>query len=139
MATTTSEQPMTATPLPPQIFELANGDRLTREEFHRRYEAMPHVKLESYRRNGVREYIVWRVEDGAIEWFLLHAGQFKPLPPSTDGVLKSEVLPGLWLDPRALLEGNSLRVLEVVQRGVQSPEHAAFVQQLAARHVDNPS
>jgi hypothetical protein len=32
------------TPLPQQIPRLENGDRLTRDEFERRYAAMPHVK-----------------------------------------------------------------------------------------------
>lgn len=34
-----------ASPFPPPIIPpLENGDRLSREEFERRYEAMPHVK-----------------------------------------------------------------------------------------------
>jgi len=35
-----------------------------------------HDKKEAYRRNGVREYVVWRVEDEAIDWFRLHGGLF---------------------------------------------------------------
>jgi hypothetical protein len=33
-----------------------------------------HVKLNVYRRHGVREYIVWRVLDEAIDWFVLREG-----------------------------------------------------------------
>lgn len=33
-----------------------------------------HEKLAAYRRNGVQEYIVWRVYDRALDWFALHQG-----------------------------------------------------------------
>ncbi len=85
-----------------------------------------HAKLHVYRRNGVREYLVWRVLDEAIDWFVLREGQFEPLEPGPDGILRSEVFPGLWLDPRALL-GNDLKtVLQVLQQGVDTPEHKRF-------------
>ena len=89
-----------------------------------------HVKLRVYRRNGVREYLVWRVLDQAVDWFVLRAGQYEPLPVDTEGLLRSEVFPGLWLDPAALLRGDLATVLAVVQRGLASPEHAAFVARL---------
>ncbi len=40
-----------------------------------------HAKLNAYRRNGVREYVVWRVLEQAIDWFVLRGGQFDPLDP----------------------------------------------------------
>lgn len=92
-----------------------------------------HSKLNVYRRNGVREYLVWRVLDQQFDWFVLRAGQFQPLAPDAAGLLRSEVFPGLWLDPAALLGGDMARVLAVVQQGLACPEHAAFVQQLQAR------
>jgi Uma2 family endonuclease len=87
-------------------------------------------KLHAYRRNGVREYIVWRVQDRAIDWFALREGTYQPLAPGGDGWLRSEVFPGLWLDPAALLRGDLATVLDVVRRGVDSPEHADFVARL---------
>jgi len=30
-----------------------------------------HTKLHVYRRNGVREYVVWRVLDQQLDWFVL--------------------------------------------------------------------
>ena len=63
----------------------------------------------------------------------MRGDRYQPRTPDADGLLKSEVFPGLWLDPQALLAGNLLRVLEVVQAGVKSPEHAAFVQDLAMK------
>ena len=88
-----------------------------------------HAKLTVYRRNGVREYLVWRVLDRAIDWFVPRGGQFVPLAPA-GGLLKSEVFPGLWLDPEALVAGDMTRVLAVLQQGLNSPEHAAFVTRL---------
>ncbi len=91
-----------------------------------------HTKLNVYRRSGVREYLVWRVLDKQIDWFVLRSGQFELLQPDTEGILRSEVFPGLWLDPTALLRSDMARVLAVVQRGVASPEHAAFADKLQA-------
>jgi Uma2 family endonuclease len=91
-----------------------------------------HRKLRAYQRSGVREYIVWRVRDGALDWFVLREGAYVPLAPGEDGLLRSATFPGLWLDPAALLRGDLARVLAVVQEGCRTPEHAAFVAKLAA-------
>jgi hypothetical protein len=231
-------QGMQPPPGPPPIPELHNGDRMTREEFHRRYEALPHIpraeliegvvympspvrqgkhgkphahligwivaysastpgveasdngtikldgknepqpdgflyihpeyggqvrfddkdyvvgapewigeiaassanidlhdKLNAYRRNGVKEYMVWRVLEQALDWFVLAGQNYEPLPPAADGLLKSRVFPGLWLDAAALLAGDMRRVLDVVQAGAQSAEHAAFVRELKQRRA----
>jgi Uma2 family endonuclease len=87
-------------------------------------------KLHVYRRNGVREYIVWRVQDRQIDWFVLRHGEYEPLAPDAGGLLRSEVFPGLWLDPDALLRGDLAAVLAAVQRGLASPDHANFVARL---------
>ena len=89
-----------------------------------------HTKLNVYRRNGVREYIVWRVLEQAIDWFVLRAGQYERLPVDVNGLLRSEVFPGLWLDPAALVRGELATVLAIVQQGLGSPEHMAFVARL---------
>src|SRR5947209_447144 len=54
-----------------------------------------HEKLEIYRRHGVKEYMVWRVVDREIDWFILHGDQYERLPLSEDGLYKSEAFPGL--------------------------------------------
>src|SRR4029079_15967251 len=89
-----------------------------------------HDKLNAYRRNGVREYFVWRVLDREIDCFVLRDGRYERLALAPSGWHQSEVFPGLWLDAAALLRGDLATVLKVVQQGVASPEHAAFVQQL---------
>jgi Uma2 family endonuclease len=98
-----------------------------------------HNKLNAYRRNGVREYIVWRVEDRTIDWFVLREGRYEPLVPSADGLHRSEVLPGLWLDAAALLRGDLMAVFQAVQRGLDSPEHAAFVRRLRETAIQGRS
>lgn len=89
-----------------------------------------HDKLNAYRRNGVCEYVVWRVWDREIDWFVLREGRYERLPPNADGVFQSEVFPGLWLDARALISRKLARVIEVLQNGLSTPEHAEFVMRL---------
>lgn len=63
-------------------------------------------KLNAYQRNGVGEYLVWRVQDAAIDWFVFREGRFDRLLPDADGITRSVVFPGLWLDAAALLSGD---------------------------------
>lgn len=87
-------------------------------------------KLNAYRRNGVREYIVWRVDDRQVDWFVNRGGRFELMPPAADGILRSTLFPGLWLDPAALARGDQATVRAILQQGVNSPGHADFVAQL---------
>jgi Uma2 family endonuclease len=89
-----------------------------------------HDKLRAYRRNEVREYLVWRVWDRAIDWFVLREDRYEPLAPNAAGQYQSEIFPGLWLDPAALVRGDLAQVLAVLQPGLASPEHADFVSRL---------
>jgi Uma2 family endonuclease len=89
-----------------------------------------HDKLNAYRRNGVREYLVWRTEDRAIDWHVLVNGRFEAMTPREDNILCSTVFPGLWLDAAAVIGGNLARVLEVLNQGIASQQHQQFVQQL---------
>jgi hypothetical protein len=95
-------------------------------------------KREAYRRNGVQEYVVWRVVDRAIDWFVLRGEQYERLEPGPDGLLRSEMFPGLWLDPAAMIGGDSARVLAVVMQGIGSAEHAEFAARLAAGRLRVP-
>ncbi len=94
-----------------------------------------HDKLNAYRRNGVQEYFVWRVWDRAVDWFILRNGRYQRLALTPAGYYVSEVFPGLWLDPAALLMGDLARVLAVLQEGLASPDHAAFVRRLQQSHA----
>ena len=92
-----------------------------------------HDKLRVYRRNGVREYVVWRTHEQRIDWFELADGEYRPLPPDDEGVIHSRVFPGLRLDAGALLNGDLAGALTELQKGAGSPEHRQFVVRLAER------
>jgi hypothetical protein len=89
-----------------------------------------HDKLDAYLRNSVQEYVVWRVWDQAIDWFVRRGDRYEPLPRPADQPYQSEVFPGLWLAPDALIKGDLARVFQVVQQGIASPAHAQFAQRL---------
>ena len=92
-----------------------------------------HDKLDVYLQHGVQEYIVWRTWDCVVEWLQLQGGRYVRLVPDDKGIIRSEVFPGLWLDVTALLAGQPARVLTVLQQGLASPEHHAFVAKLEER------
>jgi Uma2 family endonuclease len=90
------------------------------------------TKFRVYRRNQVREYLVWRIQDNSVDWFVLRESEYERLAPNNSGILQSAVFPGLWLDPAALVKLDSARVLDVLRHGLASAEHASFVQRLHA-------
>jgi Uma2 family endonuclease len=92
-----------------------------------------HQKFELYQQAGVREYLAVLIFEQEIRWHHLGAQGYELLAPSADGIWRSQVFPGLWLAGQALLAGNKGQVLTVLQQGLASPEHQAFVQQLAAK------
>ncbi|MEM6753041.1 MAG: Uma2 family endonuclease [Cyanobacteria bacterium P01_C01_bin.38] len=90
-----------------------------------------HDKKNAYRRNGVLEYIVWQVFENKLDWFYLQDGEYVSSKADAEGVLKSNVFPGLWLNEKALLAGDMNQVIRVLQLGLNSPERAKFVNQLS--------
>lgn len=91
-----------------------------------------HDKLKVYRRNGVQEYLVWRVYDEELDWFRLSEDEYLPLSPDAEGIIHSQVFPGLRLAATALLDGDLPTVLAAQNRGLESAEYAAFVEQLSS-------
>lgn len=87
-------------------------------------------KKQVYRRNGVLEYVIWQSYENQIEWFHLTDGDYRLLSPGADGIIRSQVFPGLWLAVEALLNNQMARVLEVLQLGLNSAEHEEFAEQL---------
>jgi len=87
-------------------------------------------KLNAYRRNGVQEYIVWQIYENRLNWFSLQEGRYVTLEPDGVGVIRSQIFPGLWLTVNALREGDLAEVLAVLQQGLQTAEHQAFVEHL---------
>jgi Uma2 family endonuclease len=91
-----------------------------------------HDKLHVYRRNGVQEYVVWRVYDRQVDWFRLENERYVTVPPDTAGIIHSRALPGLRLAVTALIGGDLAAVLAELHQGLASAEHQAFVEALAA-------
>jgi Uma2 family endonuclease len=87
-----------------------------------------HDKLQVYRRHGVREYLVWLVEDKAFRWYVLNEGDYQLQTADSSGILKSPFFSGLWLNVSALLTGNRQQVLTVLQQGINSPEHQTLLE-----------
>lgn len=88
-------------------------------------------KLNAYRRNGVREYIVWQMYENKVDWFVLQEGRYVSLIADERGIIRSEVFPGLWLSVNGLRQGNRAEILEVLQSGLATLEHQAFVERLS--------
>jgi Uma2 family endonuclease len=93
-------------------------------------------KRREYASAGVREYVVRAVGPDEIYWFAQDEGELVRRAASEDGIYRSTVFPGLWLDPEALLEGDTRRLRALIDEGCATPEHRAFVARLeAARHT----
>ena len=95
----------------------------------RRFDLGP--KKDDYERAGVPEYLVLALDPDEVFWFVLRAGRFERLAAGADGVYRSGVFPGLWLDPAAIFGEDLPRLFAALDLGLASPEHAAFVGRLA--------
>ncbi|HEY9850044.1 MAG TPA: Uma2 family endonuclease [Leptolyngbyaceae cyanobacterium] len=94
-------------------------------------------KKRVYRRNGVKEYIVWQVMEERLDWFSLQDGEYISLVYDPEGIIRSQVFPGLWLSVSALLAGDMLQVIATLQTGLSSSEHQNFLQNLSAVQNNN--
>lgn len=93
-----------------------------------------HEKRLDYARNGVREYLVLCVRERQLRWFDLPTD--REMYPDSNGIIHVRCFPGLWIDVAALLEEDP-QILTVLNRGLASPEHEAFVSALAAAHMQH--
>lgn len=92
-----------------------------------------HDKHRAYARNGVPEYLVVLTYEKQIKWFVLREGVYESREPDENGILRNEIFPGLWLQPAALWAGDLATMLAILQEGLASPEHTAFIEQLKAK------
>ena len=97
-----------------------------------------HVKLDLYQAAKIPEYLAILLFEQEVRGHVLVNGQYQILPPDPDGLLRSRVFPGLWLDGKALLAGNMEQVLARLQEGLRSREHERFVAELATRKSAEP-
>jgi Uma2 family endonuclease len=91
-----------------------------------------HDKRTAYKRAGVLEYMVVCIEEKEVVFLNLPLG--KRIKPDSRGILKSQVFPGLWLDTKALFDRQMRGLKATIRRGLNSPEHTAFVKTLRSRH-----
>jgi Uma2 family endonuclease len=92
-----------------------------------------HNKKRDYERAGVREYLVVAARQRKVFWFRNRGGKFRNMKTSPDGIFRSTVFHGLWLDAEALLGNQSPRVMEVLRQGMATAEHAKFVKRLGSQ------
>lgn len=62
-------------------------------------------------RNGVRDYVVWLVAEGRLEWFCLEGDEYVAQRPDADGLLHSRAFPRLRWPVATALAGQSSDVL----------------------------
>src|SRR5205809_5915686 len=93
-----------------------------------------HFKREDYARYGVLEYLVVCLREQQLRWFDLRANQ--ELQLDADGVLRMRTFPGLWIHAEALFVKDQRRLRATLEQGLATPEHAAFVQRLAAARAN---
>ena len=89
-----------------------------------------HDKLHVYQENGVQEYMVLQVYERETVWLRWLNGRYEPIPVDEQGILRSQIFPGLCFDPDLFWSGNQSRLLALLHEGLQSAEHAAFGQRL---------
>ncbi len=101
-----------------------------------------HDKKQVYRRNGVQEYLVWRVNDRALDWFELQDGVYVNLPIGADGLIRSRVFPGLWLAVADLLAGNLPQLVVGLNLGLATAAYQEFqaglIAQLPPQKISDP-
>ena len=89
-------------------------------------------KLLDYERAGALEYVVLAVNPDEVYWHVREGDRLVRVPADPDGIYRSRIFRGLWLDPAALFAYDLPAIIATVDRGLASPEHAEFVARLAA-------
>jgi Putative restriction endonuclease len=92
-------------------------------------------KKADYEKAGVLEYLFVGIEPDEVRWFVRREGKFEELTAGANGIYRSEVFPGLWLDPKALFAEDLNGLIAALERGLATGEHARFVAELAARRT----
>jgi hypothetical protein len=91
-----------------------------------------HEKREEYAAAGVCEYVVILLREQALRCFRFQEGTYVDAAADADGVWRSSVFPGLWLNVDALLRLDGPVLLRTLEQGLKTPEHAAFVEKRQA-------
>ena len=84
-------------------------------------------KKQVYARHGIQEYLVVQMYEKVVSWFSLQDGEYQLLQADPNGILCSEIFPGLWLQPKAIWVNDLGALLKILQQGIDSPQHEQFV------------
>jgi hypothetical protein len=81
---------------------------------------------------GVGEYLLMHIQSWSIHWYRTEDGRPRLIAPDDRGIIKSSVLPGLWVSAWAILggEGRDRDWKAPIDQGVQSPEHADLMRDI---------
>lgn len=88
-------------------------------------------KRKLYQRAGVREYITVETLRKRLIWRALEGPEYVPIEALEDGIVRSRVFPGLWLDVAAFWNGDESRMLAALSQGLATREHRRFIESLA--------
>ena len=89
------------------------------------------AKRLDYERTGTREYIVLALDPDELFWHRLEGGRLVRVPPDFDGIYRSTIFPGLWLDPAGLLDDDGPAMVATLELGLATQQPAVFVAKLA--------
>jgi len=89
-----------------------------------------HAKRNDYERYGVGEYLIVILKEQRVVWLGREEDRFVELPTDEEGLLRSKLFGGLWLDPTALLACDTNRLHEALRGGLESDEHRRTVERI---------
>ena len=93
-----------------------------------------HAKRRDYEQAGVLEYVVVVLRQRVVRWFVLQDGTYQEVEADASGLFKSSSLSwALARCPSPAPTRWSGKSWPRCSTGSETPEHAAFVQQLQAR------
>jgi len=87
-------------------------------------------KLRLYQKAGVQEYITVEVPEKRIVWRVLEAGAYVAQELPADGIFRSRIFPGLWLDVAAYWADDDAKMQAALDAGLATEEHQRFVARL---------
>jgi Uma2 family endonuclease len=95
-----------------------------------------HIKLDAYIRGGVREYVI--VVAGSGDFHAWRLPEREAMTPDGDGIWRSRLFPGLWLDAAAIAAGDGAKALATVSAGIAGAEWQAFAAHARDRAQSGP-
>lgn len=109
---------------------LKGAPQLVAEVAHNSVSIDLHLKRKRYRRAGVLEYIVLCLEPFKVHWLDLQNDE--PLPKDPDGIFRSKVFPGFWLNNDGLLNRDFKAVMSTLTDGLNSDGYSKFAANVLA-------